>query len=134
MASDVHARTVNDLLSLAYLTGTKDEISISVRLQATKDRDAMYVDYCPTSATPGQGSITVTPHFFGPSGVELTSMAVKTSNALPLKEESGSLSSGARRKRLVARLPRVEPMKETPTWRWSGHLALGQYRAAPAAD
>ncbi len=84
MASDVHTRTVNDLLSLAYLTGTKNELPISVRMQATKDSDAMYVDYCPTSASPGQGSITVTPHFFGPSRLELTSLTVKTSNGAPI--------------------------------------------------
>lgn len=87
MASSVFEKTVNDELSPAYLVGQKTEILVRAAVQATKEKDAIYLHYCPTLTLPGtQGAITVVPTFLGPTGDALSSLVVKTETGTPIEQ------------------------------------------------
>ena len=65
MAAQTFERVVNMELSPSILSGETKKIVFRAALEAEKESDVAYVDFCPVLSMPGQaGELHVVPSFF----------------------------------------------------------------------
>lgn len=75
-AAEILTRNVQAELP-ASVFATRSPIQFDIRLQADKDNDTFYIDYCPTLNAPGlTGSLTVMPRFLTPAGGLVSNLQV----------------------------------------------------------
>ena len=79
--------TVVEELSPAVLSIESEPIELNMRIQAEKDNDAAYYEYCLVLSRPGiGGQIRIVPSFFSPADKEIDDLVITIEGDLPVEE------------------------------------------------
>ena len=90
MAARAYEWPVNRELSPDVFSGGVSEIVLRPRIQALRESDMAYVDFCPILSMPGMGGeIRVMPAFFSPAGTPVEDLEVLNSDGAPLDPNLG---------------------------------------------
>ncbi len=101
-AAKILTRDVHEEMPATIFMSRKP-IEFNVSIQAEREEDALYINYCPTLNRPGlKGSLTVMPEFLTPTGKAVTDLRI----VYPEPETDSVTFSVSRPRNLV---PRVVP-------------------------